>query len=617
VYVDADERYRYVSRAYRHQSLAPHEMLGRTVSEVLGPFFYGQLRPWFARALAGERVVFDVVAPQPDGGTRVFETTLVPHLVEGRVRGFLGTSLEVTERQGRFAQAASTIDELHQKTKALAESEARFRQLFESSPLGILLGDSGGRILRVNAALARMLGRTPEELTGSSSLDITHPDDRDHTRGDVVAIDTGSTDAIDVEKRYLHADGHEIWAHTIVSRLVEPSSETPLVVALIEDITEKRALRARALETQKLQAIGALAGGVAHDFNNLLTSLNAHVEGLRSAAPDAPDRAARLDDLDRLHARAAELTQKLLAFARRQVLQAVPLDLNALVLRFASLAPHVLGQHIHLETDLAPALPAVDGDASQLEQVLLNLAENARDAMPAGGVLRLSTRHVAGHGATDLGRVELRVTDTGVGIAAADLPRVFEPFFTTKPLGRGTGLGLPVAQGIVGQHRGTITLESREGAGTTARVVLPASAHLPTSESPPAPVERRAPYETILLAEDDPELRYLVQRMLERGGYHVWPAADGEEACTLFAARPDEVSAAVLDVVMPRMGGLETCETLRRLRPDLPVLFVSGYAQDLSEHGVTLDAFTAFRAKPFASEQLLAAVRALRRTPSG
>lgn len=719
VYIDADERYRFVNHAYRHPQLRHEQILGQTLREVLGESFYAVVRPHAQRALAGERVVFDVPASQPDGSVRIFENTLVPHVVDGRVRGFLSHSIDVTERQrkvdaiakdveflraiadgvpgpiayadrevryryvnrwyaewedpdrmlGRTAEEilgpetyagmrpyveralagekvtysyqlsfphvkepreleityephvvdgqvqglvafGADLTEINQKTRALAAGEARFRAIFEGSPLGNALLDRGGVIVRANTALAEMLGYPPAELQGKTFLDITHPDDRAASLQKAQSLVAGLPDTFDVDKRYVRRDGSILWAHTIVSR-IDDAGGSPIIVAVVEDTSEKRRLETQLLQAQKLQAIGALAGGVAHDFNNILTSLNAHVETLRAPETRARATAEALDDIERLHRRAAGLTQKLLAFARRQVIHLEPLDLNLLVEHFAAIAVRVLGEHIAVETELDPALPIIEGDATQLDQVLLNLVLNARDAMPGGGRLLLATRALPGLTAAEPARAEVAVHDCGTGIPAALLPRIFEPFVTTKPVGQGAGLGLPVVHGIVEQHRGVLAVESREGSGTTMRIVFPGTARRLVEATTSATRKDAPRFSTVLLAEDDPDLRYLVQRMLEKAGYNVWPAANGEEATQLFAARPDEVTLAVFDVVMPRMGGLEACRILRERRPDLPVLFVSGYSQDLVDRGAGLDTHTAFHPKPFTSEQLLATVSAL------
>lgn len=366
------------------------------------------------------------------------------------------------------------------------------------------------------------------------------------------------------------------------------------------------ACAAHASEAEKLDAVARLAGGVAHGFNNLLTVINGYSDALLEQLPHGSPVHADVATIREAGDRAASLTAQLLAFGQRTMIAPRPLDLNALVERLARLCAPLLGDHIRLELALAPALAEVMADAAQLEQVVMNLVINARDAMPHGGVLTLATRSAT---APTGPHVSLSIADTGAGMTDDVRAHAFEPFFTTKA--HRQGLGLATARGIVEQARGQLLVETTPGRGCVFSVVLPAIAPQPASAAPPEVLRRRPrATETVLLAEDEDGVRRLVQRALEHQGYRVLPARSGEEAERIARAHHGPIDLLVTDVVMPGMGGRELADALKARRPQLKVLYMSGYTNDeVIRYGVTL-AHDAFLQKPFTPTRLVAMVRA-------
>ncbi|MDE3171870.1 MAG: response regulator, partial [Gemmatimonadota bacterium] len=385
------------------------------------------------------------------------------------------------------------------------------------------------------------------------------------------------------------------------------------------DVTARLKLEAEFRQSQKMETVGQLASGVAHDFNNLLTVINGVSELLLSHVPDGDPMHDDIREILRAGGRAAELTHQLLAFSRQQMLQPEVIDLNQVVAAVGSLLRRLLGEDIRLVVEAAPDLRRVKADPGQLEQVIVNLAVNARDAMPGGGQLTLRTRNYrldepyAGQGGVTVppgDYVQLEVTDSGVGMDEATRQRAFEPFFTTKPRGKGTGLGLSTVYGIVKQSQGFIWVYSEPGNGTTFRILLPRMTDGATAVGRPHPAGTPASgSETILLVEDNAGLHKLVSRLLTSAGYTVLGARDGREALRLLEERMQPIHLLLTDVVMPQMGGRQLVEQLSAVAPDLKVLYMSGYSDDtIVRHGL-LDSATPFLNKPFTRAELLQKVR--------
>ena len=519
-----------------------------------------------------------------------------------------GLALRERERQRRAAEAA------------LRENEERFRALVENSSDAIILLDAEARIAYLSASSVRQLGWAASEMLGHSVFDFMHPDDREIVGHRVAEVLRKPGERITQEVRFRHGDG--TW-HAMegvgVNRLSDPAVRAIVVNA--RDITDRRRLEEQLWHAQKMEAVGQLAGGIAHDFNNLLTAILGYCS---LVLDDVPQDAALRSDLEEIRTageRAASLTRQLLAFSRRQMLQPQLVDVNALVAGLAKLLRRLMGEDVELVTTLGSDLPVVRADPASLEQVLVNLAVNARDAMAGGGRLTIDTRVVdldAAFAATHIpmtsGRyVMVSVADTGTGMDPVTRGRIFEPFFTTKEQGKGVGLGLATVYGIVKQNGGYIWVDSEVGSGTTFSVYLPpaeVAASVRPVDGAAKDDRRRRGWETVLLVEDEDAVRALAREVLRRHGYVVLEARHGVEALRLAERHPDAIHLLISDVVMPHMSGSELAARLSADRPKMKVLFMSGYTDRLGLHRDQTSG-AAFVQKPFTPEALARKVRSV------
>ncbi|MEP6733657.1 MAG: PAS domain S-box protein [bacterium] len=498
---------------------------------------------------------------------------------------------------------------------ALRQSEEQYRTLVELSPDGILI-HVNGIIVFANGSAARILkAASPAALTGTPIIDLVHPDSAELGRRRLDQLWNEET-LPTVEMQWIRTDGAVL--HIDVSSLSFESGGKLAVHTVFRDTTQHRLLEEQLRQAQKMEAVGQLAGGVAHDFNNLLTVIKANVEFLlEDLTADNPHRADVLEVRDASD-RAAVLTRQLLAFSRKQILQTQVIDINSVVVNVKPMLLRLIREDIILETRLAPQLGSVVADAGQIEQVILNLAVNARDAMPNGGRLVIETTEVAleSHEAMEVRSevvagpyVRVAVKDTGTGITAEVRARILEPFFTTKPVGQGTGLGLATVYGIVKQSGGYLAVESELGHGTTFIVYLPiVEQPVTATHEIPAPLTSTGT-ETILLVEDMDAVREIAQRVLSRSGYTVLEARNGKEALEIARAFNAPIDLLLSDVVMPEMSGTQLKDALKRIRPDIVVLFMSGYAEDDATRRGMEQAQVGFVPKPFSPVQLLQHVR--------
>ncbi|MBI5549639.1 MAG: PAS domain S-box protein [Deltaproteobacteria bacterium] len=579
------------------------EVLGRTTAE-LGLY----VRP------ADRQRVYDEL--RATGKLRPLETLL--RRSSGEVGHFLLTAGTV-EIGGERCVIGSWHDltELRQADAALRESEARFRALIEKSTDMVFLIDAEGRHQFWSPSATATLGHNAEEMLGLPAFAHVHPNDLPRLVEALSRVRADPSMVLRLEIRVRHRDGSWRLLEGVGRNLLEDPNVRALVINA-RDVTEQQRLEEQFRQAQKLESVGRLAGGVAHDFNNLLTVIMGCAESLRH--DQQAGAMANPEDIEPILAageRARDLTQQLLAFARKQVIAPVPLDLNVAVRASEKILQRVLGEDVELVVDLQAGLGTTLCDPSQVEQVLMNLAVNARDAMPRGGTLTLQTRDGCVEGtlaAPCADRragewVRLSVRDTGTGMSPEVQAHLFEPFFTTKEQGKGTGLGLATVHGIVAQSGGHIHVLSEPGQGPTFDVCFPRSRAATSSAAPARPTEPGLGSETILVVEDDAALRSLTVRGLQRAGYHVLVASNGRDALELARQEPARLDLVVTDVVMPGLSGREIVDELQRQRPAIRVLYVSGYSRDfISQRGV-LDSGTHFLPKPFTMNGLLARVR--------
>ncbi len=522
---------------------------------------------------------------------------------------------------GLIVWSTATVNRLHAGRRraegALAQAEARYEILFDNATDIIYSHDLEGRFTTVNNTAERLLGYGPHELIGRNIADLVAPESLALAREKISAKVLGVAEATVYELEVLCKDGSRLPVE-VSTRLIMGDGRAVGVEGIARDIRERRRLEDQLRHSQKMEAVGRLAGGVAHDFNNLLTAILGYCKLLSTEiASDEPIREDVLE-IESAARRAAALTGQLLAFSRQQVLQPQVLDLNATVSDIERMLRRLIGEDVQLVTRLSADLGRVRVDPSQIEQIVVNLAVNARDAMPRGGKLVIETANVdldRAYAARHVGmragpHVMVALSDTGHGMDRETQARIFEPFFTTKPVGKGTGLGLSTVYGIVKQSGGSIWAYSEPGLGTTFKVYFPRTAD---EDVPAEPLERAAAVprgtETVLLVEDEEAVRTLACRVLEEAGYAVLPAATPEQALAIEASHPGTIHAVVTDVVLPGIGGRQLVERLAVRRNRLATLFISGYTDDAIVHHGVLDAGTPFLQKPFTPDALVRKLR--------
>jgi two-component system cell cycle sensor histidine kinase/response regulator CckA len=532
--------------------------------------------------------------------------------------------VSVVERELRFREERR----VHARdARALEESNVRLRRLAEAGVIGIIVSSVDGRILEANDAFLRIVRHSRDDLEqGLLDWKKLTPPDWAAANATLIARIAASGTAAPVEKEYLCGDGTRVPVIVSLAKLDDERN-----VALVADLSEQRHAQAelqvaeeQLRQAQKLEAIGGLAGGIAHDFNNLLSIILSYSELLMDDIDAEQPAHADLAEIHAAGKRAAELTRQLLAFSRKQVLSPRVLDLSAVVAGMEKMLRRLIGEDIELVCTFAPDLGRARLDPNQVEQVVMNLVINARDAMPDGGRISVETANVdldellaSAYGCAPGLHVLLSVSDTGTGMDEAVRRRIFEPFFTTKPAGQGTGLGLSTVFGIVKQSEGSIWVHSELGRGTTFRIYFPwtdASDEVAPSRAP-APTLRGS--ETILLVEDDPAVRQLAIALLTRQGYRVIETSDVDDAIARCDEHPGKIDLLLTDVVMPRVSGPDLARTLVKRRPDLRVLFMSGYSdRGIVRQGV-LESSAVFVQKPLTPDALARKVReALAAAPS-
>ena len=543
--------------------------------------------------------------------------------VIGRLEQSLGAAAALlAEHEQALRRATAELEirvaqrtaELAQSKEELSDANRRLEAIIDASPLAILRLDPDGNVQSWNHAAERIFGYEAEEILNQPLSSVIHGSDGQSGNPLPAAARGDLRDAS--ETRLARKDGTPIDVRLWTAPLRNAAGDIRGEIVIAQDFTEHRRLGQQFVQAQKMEAIGRLAGGAAHDFNNLITVISGYGHMLLDSAQDNPDSREAIQEVLKASDRAAALARQLLVFSRRQEIQPKVLDLNELVANVQRMLARVLGEDIELKTGLAPDLDSVMADSGQLEQVIVNLALNARDAMPSGGKLSIETANVVldetyarAHGVPVGSYAMLAVSDTGHGMTAETKSHLFEPFFTTKNPGAGTGLGLATVYGIVKQHGGDVSVYSEPGHGTSFKIYLPRIAQAAGAKAVESLEPSPPGTETLLVVEDQDGVRKLIREVLAAQGYTVLEAESGERALEISSAHEGEIDLLVTDIVMPKMHGTDLAEAFALLRPSIKTLFLSGYAgHAVIDQGV-LRAGSNFLPKPFTPDSLARMVR--------
>jgi PAS domain S-box-containing protein len=604
--VDIEGRRLYNSLSYqRVLGYSPDELQASSFLEQVHPDDRERVRDANERARStGNGKTLEYRFHHKDGSWLFLESTAsVIRNANGEPEKLVIVNRDITERK--------------RAQEALCRSESDFRSVVEHAPYGIYRASMSGELLQVNPALQKMLGyESVEELLGQNLESKVFRHAGEYQR--VTELLTRIVEFKDTEMDWKRKDGDPITVRCSGRRIDDEKGLPTYVEVFAEDVSERRTLEKQLRMAQKMEAIGRLSGGIAHDFNNLLSVIIGYSRIIRKALSANGELSEHAAEIEKAGQRAASLTKQLLAFSRQQVLTPVVLDLNALASDMQKMLPRLLGEDIEVSLELDPTLGMLKADQSQIEQVIMNLAVNARDAMPDGGTLDIRTRNVRldqtysrTHPGSQPGEyVALIVTDTGTGMDTETLTHIFEPFFTTKERGQGTGLGLATVYGIVKQSNGYIWVESAPGHGSSFQIYLPRYQGSPEEDSQQVGRgEEMHGSERILLVEDAEPLRRIAKTFLEGAGFCVIAAESGEQALTMAQKSPRQFDLLLTDVVMPGMNGRVLAEQLRCRQPGLRVLYMSGYTDSfIVGHGV-LEQGTHLLQKPFTEETLVRKVR--------
>jgi PAS domain S-box-containing protein len=609
--IDLEARHTFVNPAAAR-------MLGYRADELIGQSIYATWNRTGTTLTPGVEKDFSLLSSEKAGETRpggdalflrkdstFFPVEYTTNVIRenGAVTGMVVTFKDVTERR--------------RAVEALRESEKKYRTLFEDSKDAIIIDTPGDRIIDINPAGVALFGYSSmEEML---SVDIAKdlyktPHDRELFKQKAASHRYLQDYEVIVRKK----TGELLTVLITATPVYDEAGNVSAYQGIFRDVTMDRLLKDQLLQAQKMEAVGRLTGGIAHDFSNILSAIISYVYLLQKKITER-DLLTYVNQILVTVERAAHITQGLLAFSRKQIIDPRPIGLNGLVRNVEQLLRQVVGEKVELTTALSGEEVTVTADSGQMEQVLVNFAANARDAMPGGGRLSIETRLITidadfakAHGLGKPGAYGvLTVADTGSGMDESTVKKIFEPFFTTKEVGKGTGLGLSIVHGIIQQHNGSIDVDSKPGKGTTFTVYLPAIAPVRRAVVPSHQEALPGGTETILVADDDDEVRKTTRSVLAESGYTVLEAVDGSDAIEKFRKAGRNISLVLLDVVMPRKNGKEAYDEMRKLNPGLPVLFTSGYAANvIEEKGKSLEG-KPFISKPVRPEELLKKVREL------
>ncbi|MEW6236728.1 MAG: Cache 3/Cache 2 fusion domain-containing protein [Candidatus Omnitrophota bacterium] len=603
-------------------------VIGTSVYEDEMEYYYsvlshGRMRMTRIMSMAGLAITLIIIAI----GILIAWTIVRPirqikNSVETIIRGDLDQTFEIQSHDeiGALAQTFNLMtNRLKQTLDGLRQSEEKYRHIFENSLEGLFQTSLEGHFLNASPAMAQILGYdSPEEIietvTDIRNQVYVDPEERDRLLS--LLLDEGVIRGREIQ--YCCKDKKKIWV-SLSARIVRGEYGQPsFIQGFVIDITERKRLEEQLLQSQKMDAVGQLAGGIAHDFNNLLTIISGYSELVFNKLAQNDPLRDKLKEIINAAERASSLTKQLLVFSRKQVFQPVIVNLNELILNMEKMLRRLIGEHIELTASLSRESGCLKADPTQIEQIVMNLAINARDAMPSGGKLTIETANAdlddtfcSTHAEVQTGSyVMLSISDNGCGMDKETLSQIFNPFFTTKEKGKGTGLGLSTVYGIVKQSSGHIFAYSEPKCGTTFKIYFPRL----DERASPHPMklmgeETLRGDETVLLVEDEEAVRNTVSEILADSGYAVLPARNGQEALELCKTRQDDIQLLITDVVMPDMSGVETSQRLSQMRPDIKILFMSGYTDNaILRHGI-LDESVAFIQKPFTPDNLLRKVR--------
>jgi PAS domain S-box-containing protein len=622
-------------------------LTGQTEAEYAGYGWSRRVHPddaaptlegWAKSVASRSPFLFEHRLQRQDGVWRNYSVRAIPIFnTDGDIVQWVGVHTDITEQRNAeqaLRELNATLEHRIEERTAeitaafsrLEESERRFRILVEGvTDYAIYMLDVDGKITNWNAGAERIKGYQAADIIGRHVSTFYTEADREAGKPAQTLETAARVGRFEAEGLRVRSDGTEFWANVVVDAIRDESGELIGFAKVTRDLTEKRAVEEQLRQSQKMEAVGQLTGGIAHDFNNLLTIITGNID-MAARALDKDDGTARaqraIGNAMKGAERAAALTQRLLAFSRRQPLSPKPLDLDKVVSSMSELLKRSLGELVRLEIVTSPGLWTVEADPNQMENALLNLAVNARDAMPSGGTLTIETANAhldsgysASHAEVPAGNyVVISVSDTGVGMPKENLARVFEPFFTTKEIGKGTGLGLSQVYGFAKQSGGHVNVYSEEGRGTTVKMYLPRIASDPgqDGEQEYARLEGRSVSgENILVVEDDEEVRAYSAEILRELGYRVLEAADGAAALRVIEQQDIVLDLLFTDVVMPGMSGRELSDAARKIRPELKILYTSGYTRNAIVHGGRLDAGVELLPKPFTFKDLAQRIREL------
>ncbi|MFA5907274.1 MAG: response regulator [Vicinamibacterales bacterium] len=605
------------------------DMVGQRLDQAWwfshSPAVQAEIRVDIERALRGEAVRHDVEVRAAGGAHLTIDFMLAPirdH--EGQIIRLIPSAVDISERKQIEKDIRDLNDNLErlvtERTGALRESEERFRQLAQhSSEVVWFISLNPERTLYVSPAVEKVWGLPADRFYADAGTwaAAIHPEDRSRVQAAFEACARGQAPRFEEEYQIVRPDGSAHWVLDSGAPIRDERGDIIRLSGVARDITERKDLEAQFLQSQKMESVGQLAGGIAHDFNNLLTVINGTTEFAAENLAEGDPLREDLATIRDAGAKAAALTRQLLAFSRKQIVQPAIVNLNTVVADAEAMLRRVLGEHVTLLVRQDADLASVNADPGQIEQVVMNLAINSRDAMPRGGTLTIETANVVldeSYARTHTGvrpgsHVLLAISDTGIGMDDATRKRIFEPFFTTKGPGKGTGLGMSTSYGIVKQSGGDIWVYSEPGQGTTIKIYLPKASGTPRAGA----IARSAPgvggTETILVVDDDGGIRQIVQRVLGKAGYKVLLAGTGQEALRLLERDDAPVDLVLTDVVMPGMSGRELVDRIGASHRAIKILYTSGYTDDAIVHHGVLDEGVHFISKPYTAAALTRKVR--------